>query len=341
MALLLFAAVAGLVVLTFLVFQPFVLALLWGAVLATVTHEGYDRLCRRVGGRRTLAAALMTVLVMLLVIGPFVFVSFVVVGETQELLSGATTERMLELEAHPYVQKTLRWLDRVIESPQPLRLDDLRKRLFAEIAPIVTDAAGYVFGVLATLFFILLSLFYLFRDGPELLASARELIPLHEEDRDAILGDIRLAVVASVRGGLVTALVQGFLGFVILFILGVGQPALWATVMAISSLVPLVGTAIVWLPMALFLFLEKELDKALILVGYGVLVIGMADNFLRPVLVGRHMEAHPLMLFFGILGGIAAFGFVGLVLGPVSVAFLNVAMRLLRREFRRVDAPAI
>jgi len=333
----------GLALLAFFIFQPFLLALLWGAVLATVTAEAYTRLLRRCKGRRTLASVLMTLLVMVLIIAPFLFVSLVFASEVQDMAAeagtGTTAERLEKLQSHPLVQKVLRWAEDF--TGERIELEELVENLRATIQPHVaraaTDAVGFLVSFLANLFFVLLSLFYFYRDGPGMVEGLRGLLPLHRDDREAILGEIHQAIVASVRGGLVTALAQGFLGFVILLVLGVRQPVLWAAVMAVASLIPLVGTALVWVPMAGIFLLQGEAGKAFLLLGYGVLVISMADNFLRPILVGRHMEVNALLLFFGILGGIAAFGFIGIVLGPVAVAFLNVAARLFRREFRAID----
>ncbi|MGQ0613300.1 MAG: AI-2E family transporter [Planctomycetaceae bacterium] len=342
-AILLSLSLVGLAMLAFLIFQPFLLSLLWCAVLATVTTEAYTSLLRVFKGRRTLASTAMTLLVMILIIAPFLFVSLVFATEVQEIAaeatSGSMAARIERVEAHPVVQKLLGWAEEFTGEKVDLNevLANVRARMQPHVARAASDAAGFLLGFLANLFFVLLALFYFYRDGPQMVEGLRGLLPLHRADRDVILQEIRQAIVASVRGGLVTAVIQGFLGFVILLLLGVGQPVLWAAVMAIGSLIPLVGTAIVWVPMAGVFFIQGEVQKALILVGYGFLVISMADNFLRPILVGRHMEVNALLLFFGILGGIAAFGFIGIVLGPVSVGFLSVSMRLFRREFRAAE----
>ena len=205
------------------------------------------------------------------------------------------------------------------------------------VANVARDVVKFLFGLMAGIFFVTLSIFYFYRDGPKVVKVMRELVPLSEADRDTVFGDIHGAIIAAVRGGLVTALVQGVLGFIIYLILGLRQPVLWASITALASFIPLIGTALIWVPIALWFVVDGEVGKALILAGYGVVVIASSDNLLRPILVGRHMEAHPLLLFFGILGGIATFGFAGIVLGPVAVAFINVTSRLLRREFQRTD----
>jgi predicted PurR-regulated permease PerM len=181
---------------------------------------------------------------------------------------------------------------------------------------------------------MLLALFFFYKDGPGVMKAIRELMPMQDKERDEIIGDVDGAIQASVRGGFLVALVQAFLGFVILLILGRPSPVLGAAFMGIASFIPLVGTAIVWGPLALYLaFIEGSHGKATLLAGYSLVVIGGADNIVRPIFLGRHMAAHPLMLLFGVLGGLSLFGFAGIVLGPIAVAFLNAAARILRRRF--------
>ena len=334
----------GLVCLAFALFSPFLLALLWAAVLAVVCYDAYAKLARLLRGHRRTAAAIMTLLVLLLIIGPFVALLFFVVEDVVDLAEDLKPENLKPRVATVMDQKPVKralamvrdFLGREISREE---VSSYARSLAAPAVGALSNVVRFLFRLLAGIFFVTLSIFFLFRDGPAVARALRELIPMSDADRDAIIGDIQGAINAAVRGGLVTALVQGVLGFIILFILGIEKPVLLACAMALASLIPLVGTAVIWGPVALWLAIDGEIVKALILVGYGVAVIGMADNFLRPLLVGRHMEAHPLLLFFGTLGGIALFGFAGIVLGPVVVALLNVTVRLFRREFAGSATP--
>ena len=343
-AILLAVIVVGLVCLAFALFSPFLLALLWAAVLVVVCYDAYAQLVRLLRGHRRTAAAIMTVLVLLLIIGPFaallVFVVEDVVDLAEDLKAENIKPRVAAVMDQPPVRRALATVkDFVGREISKEEVATFAKDLLMPAAEAVSNVVQFLFGLLAGIFFVTLSIFFFFRDGPAVARALRELIPMSDADRDAIIGDIQGAINAAVRGGLVTALVQGVLGFIILFILGIEKPVLLACAMALASLIPLVGTAVIWGPIAIWLAIDGEIMKTLILVGYGVLVIGMADNFLRPLLVGRHMEAHPLLLFFGTLGGIALFGFAGIVLGPVVVALLNVTVRLFRREFARSATP--
>jgi predicted PurR-regulated permease PerM len=343
-ALLLAAVVVGLVFLAVRIFQPFLLAMLWAAVIVTVTHDAYEQLARWAGGRRGLAALIMTFLVLLLIMGPFLSLALHFWGDVANLVERAQSEdfgtKIQAFVQGENVQWILGWLEKIIG--EPVTEGKAGKfaitKLLPPTAEVARDVAGLLFELLWLISFISISTFYLYRDGPKFAMVCRELLPMRSEDSELIVHDLKGAVLAAVRGGLLTAIVQGLLGFIILFFLDVGQPVLWASLISLASFIPLVGTAIIWIPMAGWLLLDGQTAQGIILIAYGILVISMADNFLRPILVGQHMEAHSLMLFFGILGGIGLFGFSGIVLGPVVVAFLNATTRLFRREFAKIRA---
>ncbi len=336
MAILLSVVVVALVYLAFRLFQPFLLSILWAAVLAAVTGRGHAWFLARLGGRPNLAAFLMTFLVFLVVVTPFVLLLLVLVGDLVAYVDsgglGSGIERVMESAP---AAKARAWLEEKLHEPVVAeKVVAFAREKLMSLAAGALGAVKFIFDLLSGVVLMLLSLFFFYRDGPAIIRAFRDLIPMADSDRDEILADVNGAIQASVRGGLLVAMVQGMLGFTILLVLGIPRPLLGAAAMALASFIPVFGTTIVWLPISLYLgFVGGAPAKALILAGYGAIVIGGADNFVRPIFLGRHMEAHPLMLFFGVLGGIVLFGFAGIVLGPIVVAFLNVAARLLRRRF--------
>jgi predicted PurR-regulated permease PerM len=335
-AILLAVVLVGLVILTVAIYYPFLVALLWGAVLVTATYPIYRKLVARLRGHRTLAAAAMTLCIVLCILLPFVLIAPHFIAEARVF----GTEGIDEV-------KSVIDRKRDEEGSIPNRIDGWLKTFREDIDPakllaptrtaltLARDTVQAIFSTLATLFFMLIALFYFYRDGDHAVRLARELLPLKEEDRDLVMRDLRDAVNAAVRGGLLTALVQGALGGTIVAILGLPGAIFWGAVMALASLIPLIGTALVWIPMAIFLGWQGHPWQAAILAAYGVVIIGSADNLLRPYLVGQHMRAHPLLLFFGIIGAIALFGLKGIVLGPVVVAGLTATTTLFRREFAK------
>ena len=341
----------ALLYLTITIFKPFLLAMLWAAVLCTVTYGTYEKIAKRLNGRRQLASLYMTLMVLLLIVLPVIFLAVVLIQQAEEVAGRVQTEEFRQqlerVEENAAVQWALQKA-RKFTSRDDLTLGVILKEGAAPLTKLaapraiqfIGDFLGMLFRLLANLFFILLAMFYFYRDGPVLVRVIRELIPLKPESRDKILGEIQSTIVASVKGGLLTAVIQGTLGLIILLILGVDAPVFWSFVMTLAALIPLIGTALVWVPMAGYLALTGETVDAILLAVYGVAIIGFSDNLLRPLLIGRHVEVHPLLLFFGILGGIAVFGFVGIILGPVVVSFLVASSRLLRREFSTEEDPA-
>jgi predicted PurR-regulated permease PerM len=335
-AILLSVVIVALVYLAFRLFQPFLLSILWAAVFAAVTHRGYERLVARFGGRANLAAFVMTFLVFGLVVAPFVLLLVVVVGDAVTWVdSGGLTNLLKDAMATaPAVWARDQIEQRLDEPDVAEKFVALARERVMAIAQGILGTIAAIGGLLWGVVLMLLTLFFFYRDGPNIMRAFREMIPMADEERSEIVADVNGAIQAAVRGGLLVALVQGTLGFVILLILGIDRPALAAAAMALVSFIPLVGTMLVWAPIALYLWLvEGSVAKALVLTGYSLIIIGGSDNVVRPIFLGRHMEAHPLLLFLGVVGGIALFGFAGIVLGPITVAFLNVAARLLRRRF--------
>jgi predicted PurR-regulated permease PerM len=335
-AILLSVVVVALVYLAYHVFRPFLPSILWAAVLAAVSHEAHERLAARLGGRRSLAAAIMTFLVFLVIVGPFILLTLLLVDEAITFANqsrlDARIENVMDWPVVAWAREKA--ADLLHEEITAERIADLARQNVLPLLVRGMDVVRFAFSLLSGIVMMLLSLFFFYRDGAGIVRAVRELVPMADADRDEVLGEVSGAVHASVRGGLLLAAVQGLLGFGIFLALGVAKPVLLAAAMTIASFVPIVGTTLVWAPTALYLgFVDHSPVKAVILAIFGAVIIGGSDNVLRPLVLGRHMEAHPLMLFFGVLGGIALFGFAGIVLGPIAVAFVNVTARLLRRRF--------
>ena len=164
---------------------------------------------------------------------------------------------------------------------------------------------------------MLFALFFLLRDGSAIGRQVRDLLPLPDRERDRLITDTRDLVIASVGAGLLVAAVQGAIGGLAFWLLGIQAPVIWGVAMAMCALIPVVGTAIVWVPTALWLIFQGDIGRSIILILVGVVGIGMVDNVLRPLLLSGRTSASGLVIFLGLLGGVSAFGFIGLVLGPI------------------------
>lgn len=179
---------------------------------------------------------------------------------------------------------------------------------------------GNVLSTIVKTFFVVITMYYLFRDGDEIVKALPAALPFSTDQSEALLARINQVISASVYGVVTIALLQGLLGGLAFWILGVPSPILWAAVMAFICMIPVAGSFLVWLPAALYLMVTGHLTKGILLIIWGALVISTIDNFLRPKLIKNQTKLHELFVFFSVLGGMSVFGLLGIVLGPVVLA---------------------
>lgn len=321
---------------------PFYGPILWGAIIALLFAPLYRRLLRSLRGRRTLAALLTMVAVMLVVIVPFALVTASLARE-----AAGVVERLQSGEWNPALY--LRGLfDAMPESVSTLLarigwsdFDTVQQRVTSGLAQasqlIARQALGigqntfeFVVGVFITLYLA----FFLIRDGQAIAAAARRAVPLEPDHQRELLERFGTVIRATVKGNLVVAALQGLLGGVAFWVLGVGGALLWGVLMAILSVVPAVGAALVWGPVALHFLVTGAVWQGVALVAYGVLVIGLVDNLLRPVLVGKDTRMPDYVVLTTTLGGMATLGVNGFVLGP-AIAAMFMALWHIHGAMRR------
>lgn len=338
---LLFYAVVLLVAyLAFLVIQPFFAPLAWAGIFALALNPIWRRLAPRFGPIR---AALATTLgAAVLIIGPLAAVVSMLLGElpvvvafTKELPSQATPERVQVVwdSIRERIPGTLP------EDPTEL-LSQAAQSVVSFLAPRVGGAVANIASMFASLFVMLFALFFLLRDGDRAGQLIRRMLPFPEAERERLIRTTHDLVLASVGAGLSVAAVQGLIGGLAFWALGVGAPAAWGVAMAVCAVIPVVGTTLIWGPVAVWWALSGELMKALILAGIGIGVIGSVDNLLRPLLLSGRTSVNGLVVFIGLLGGLTAFGFVGLVLGPIVLVTAGTLLDALTRQARRPSPPA-
>ena len=173
-----------------------------------------------------------------------------------------------------------------------------------------------------------MSLYYLLKDGQKLKRAAIEYSPLANIDDEMILKKLELAIGSVIKGNFTIAFIQGILAFIGFTIFGVPNAILWGAAAAVAALIPSVGTALVLLPAVALLFLSGQLFPAVGLLLWGMLAVGLIDNFLGPKLIGRGMKLHPLLVLFSVLGGLVFFGPVGFLLGPIILSLLFALLHI-------------
>ena len=303
--------------LAYLVTSPFLASLAWAGILAVTLEPVRASLNTRLS--RSRAALVTTLLTGVLIVGPIaVLISVlaaelpVVVDYAQQLPERATPERVRTV-----------WDGIRARIPVSLPDDptDLLRRgaqaIAGFLAPRVGGAVANIAGMIGSLFVTLFALFFLMRDGDRVVALIRRILPFPEKERERLIAGTQDLVIASVGAGLAVAALQGTIGGITFWALGLSVPVAWGVAIGICSLIPVVGATLVWVPVVLWWLLTGALVKAVILTAIGAGLIGMVDNVLRPIILSGRASVNGLVVFIGLLGGGAAFGFVGLVLGPI------------------------
>jgi predicted PurR-regulated permease PerM len=310
------------------IIRPFYGAVLWGIILAIMFMPLFRRLTVTLHQRRTLAALLTLLIILVLVILPLTLLTVLLV---QEGLS--TYERFTSGELNPrqYLQQVFDalpgWMTNLLDRVGLTSVGRIQARVTAGLTQSLQFLAGQALNLgqnaldfIVSALIMLYLLFFLLRDGDGLTQRIRNAIPLPLEQQRALESRFTIVIRATVKGNLVVALIQGALGGLIFWLLEIRAPVLWGALMTVLSLLPAVGAALVWLPVAIYFLATGDTWKGLILTAYGALVIGLIDNLLRPVLVGKDTKLPDYVVLISTLGGIAVFGVNGFVLGPVIAA---------------------
>jgi predicted PurR-regulated permease PerM len=311
---------------------PFVRALTWAMVFAILASPLHRAIKRRVRNK-SLAALLAVIVVALVILAPVVWLSMQIVQETVEGVKQAQTgirsgRWEAEMYRHPTLVRAYQWLnERVDLGAAGLNAANaLQKQLARALGATVETI---VQGVIS-----LFALFFFFRDRGQIVGAVRRRLPLSDPEISLLLTRLKNMVRATVFGKMVTALIQGSLGGAMFWILGLPGALLWSVAMSLLSLIPGFGSFLVWAPAAAWLAVSGHWVKAIILTGWGIGVVGTIDNFIYPLLVGRDVRIHSLLLFIALLGGVLMFGATGLVLGPLVIETGLTLIEILRQRTR-------
>lgn len=319
------------------VLWPLTGAVLWALFLAIVFWPMHHRILRLATRRPTLAATLTLLTIILIVILPLSLVSASVIEQAslvyQQVKSG-------EMQPGQYLQRMIEalpdWARGILErfgvSDLPAMLQRAGELLSRSSQVITSSLVGIgqvTLDFVVSFFIMLYVLFFLLRDGQALSQRIEEAIPLQRAQARKMLSQFVTVVRATVKGNVVVAIIQGALGAIAFWFLEIPGPMLWGAFMALLSLLPAVGAALVWGPVALYKLFTGDLVGGIGLIAWGVLVIGLVDNLLRPMLVGRDTRMPDYLILVATVGGISLFGLNGFVIGPVIAAMFLVSWNML------------
>ncbi|MBV5298578.1 MAG: AI-2E family transporter [Rhodoferax sp.] len=328
---------------------PFYGAILWGVIVALLFAPLNQWLLPKVRQQRTVAALLTLLIVLVIVVLPLAAVATALASEAALVYA-----RLQSGELNPalYFRGVFdalpSWITAVLDRFGLVSFNTLQRRLTAALTQGTQFIATHTFSVgqntfdfFASFFITLYLAFFLIRDGQARLQPVWQTLPLAAKDKEQLLQTFVTAVRATVKGNLLVAIIQGALGGLAFWALGVSGALLWAVLMAFMSLLPAVGAGLVWLPVAVWLVLTGSLWQGLALGLYGVLVIGLVDNLLRPILIGRNTHLPDYIVLITTLGGMAVFGLNGFVLGPVIAAMFIAVWHIHIAQHMAADTPRL
>jgi predicted PurR-regulated permease PerM len=323
------AALALLAYLLYLLLAPFFAPIAWAFFIAFLLHPAQSSLARRFSGRASISAALLTLVTFLILVGPLAALGATFIRQVAELLRYAqqfaaehrgTTPA--DLTSVPVIGSALAWLEQnagiSLDQVQEWAVDAARTVL-GSLASLGGVAFLGALGTVAGFVVMMFILFFAIRDGAAMFERLRELVPMRAEDKARLFKHLGAVTRAMVYGTGVTALVQGALVGIGFALTGLASPIVFGVLAALFALVPMAGTPVVWVPAVGVLALHGRLTAAGFMLAWGVFVVTI-DNVLRPMLVSGRAQVGTLTVFIGVLGGVAAFGPVGILLGPLVLA---------------------
>jgi predicted PurR-regulated permease PerM len=315
---------------------PFYGAVFWGAVLAIIFMPFYRRLLAGMNQRRNSAALVTLLLCLFIVILPLTLIATTLLEEGIDIYERI---RSGEIDFGAYFQQAMNalpsWIVNLLDRFNLSNLAALQEKLSAgaaqgsqAVAKQAVNIGQNTLNFMISFAIMLYLLFFLLRDGTELAAMIKKAIPLSAEHKRKLFSKFTTVIRATVKGNIVVALTQGALGGIIFAILGIQGALLWGVLMAFLSLLPAVGAGLIWAPVAIYFLLTGVIWKGAVLIAFGVLVIGLVDNVLRPLLVGKDTKMPDYVVLISTLGGMALFGLNGFVIGPVIAALFIAAWDL-------------
>lgn len=303
-------------VLLYDVISPYFQPLAWGSILAIFFFPVHIRV-RRLLGNRTVAAAVTLLFVLVSLVGPMTWLSITLIQEANAAVRGMP-QGFLDRAA-----------DRVeaVAREAGIPIGDIQEQYRERIQSGTTFVATQITDILSTiihsmfhLLIFLMTMFYLFRDGPRLMQVIKDVAPVGEDTRDRMIGEAADMIQATILSSVVVSMVQGLLGGLTFWVLGLPSPLVWGLVLGVLAFLPVIGPSLVWAPMGTYMIFNGDAWRGVLLIVLGFVFVSSSDKVLRPILIAGRARLNELLVLVSLLGGLEAFGFIGVILGPVIVA---------------------
>jgi predicted PurR-regulated permease PerM len=329
---------ASTLIITCIIGAPFIKPLIFALIMATVFHPLYVYLKKRTG-RDNVAAFLSTAIIFVLIVVPAAFLLNIAAIQAAAVAHGVAAKSASSGGFVPFIahllDKPMEILGRFVDISSfnaEEQVSENARTFGLKILPTAATWVGNIFAVIAAVILALITCYFLLRDGDKILVKMLSILPISDEHSERLLQTLKNTIVANVQGVFAVGISQGIATGIALAIMGVSPATLLGILAAFCSIIPVVGTGLIWGPAAIYLIATGHLLKGLILLGIGAGVISMLDNIIRPLIVSSRVQANALVLMLAMLGGVQAFGFLGLFIGPVVIALLVAAGTMLTEE---------
>jgi len=316
--------------LTYRIMLPFMDVIAWAVVLSILFFPVYVFILKY-ARLKSLASLITVILIMLVIIGPFTYVAFMLVRELKFLASEMDQNNMGSVQEIIHAVKSLTIIEKINKYTgiENLMSETAVRESINKIGKVVIEHLSLrltnIFLSVVDFALVVFSTFFLLKDGPGFLAKVKDYMPFNEAHKERLDAQIRDIIVSTVFGGVVIALVQGTLGGIGFYFSGLGSPVVLGVIMSIMSFVPVLGAFSVWGPASAYLFFQGDYLQGAGLFIFGALVISSVDNILKPLIIGSRTKIHTIIILFSVLGGLKLFGMIGLIMGPlITAVFISV-----------------
>ncbi len=331
-ALLFFLGVLG--YLSYEIIAPFLGPIVWAIVVSIIFYPVYV-ICLKWFKVKSLASLATLFVVAVFIFGPVSSLGYVLVLELGQLVQQFEKGQinLHRVLSHPAVQWLVAHLRPILEA-NSTSVDEIVGKWLASLRKHLLEAlsvgAKNLLAVIFDFVLMMFSVFFFLKDGPDYISRVKDYLPFSERNKTRLIGQAKGMVVSTIFGGVLVAIIQGLIGGLAFWALGVSSPVFWGAMTFIASFVPIIGTAGVWLPGSIYFFLSGQPEKGLALLLIGVFLISMlVDYFLRPLIIRGKTKMNTLLIFFSVLGGVEVFGIIGLVLGPLTLAIFISVLELI------------
>jgi len=345
------ARIAGFII-AFIVLVVLLLAVIWpfyrpiaASAIFSVLLIPFFRLFKNTFKSRTVSAALCIFVLVFVILIPFSFIASQMFKELNDISafmrvavkSGKITGSINAITGNNYIAPFKTFIQQQINILEIDVMENISQLAESSARYIASNSIMMIKNIawfITEIFIVLISVFFMLRDSDKLVNALKELSPFNQKETSILFQKIKDTVHATVFGGIVVAAVQGSLGGLGFFILGLPSPALWGAVMAFLAMIPFLGAPVIWFPVVVLLLIKGLFLKGIFLLLWGAFVVGLADNILRPLIIGRNTQLHPLLVFFSVFGGLLLMGPIGLFLGPVILSLTLTIIDFVEKRFK-------